>query len=104
MVPVSSSRPAIRGATILLGVFTMTPAHGTDRPESARLVLRRIAPDDLPFFPRIHALPEVAQYLYPEGRPRSPEESAACLQYTLETASHIAWSTTSCDHASRSRR
>src|SRR3989441_10822082 len=82
MVPVSSSRPAIHGATILLGVFTMTLAHGTDRLESARLVLRRIAPDDLPFFPRIHALPEVAQYLYPEGRPRSPEESAACLQYT----------------------
>jgi hypothetical protein len=28
----------------------MTLAHGTDRLESARLVLRRIAPDDLPFF------------------------------------------------------
>lgn len=39
----------------------MTLAHGTDRLESARLVLRRIAPDDLPFFTRIHALPEVAQ-------------------------------------------
>src|SRR5260370_41194825 len=79
MVPVSSSRPAILGATILLGavfafsawcavaaidptprkalqcerhegVFTMTLAHGTDRLESARLVLRRITPDDLPFF------------------------------------------------------
>ena len=37
----------------------MTLAHGTDRLESARLVLRRIAPDDLPFFTRIHALPEV---------------------------------------------
>jgi hypothetical protein len=32
----------------------MTLAHGTDRLESARLVLRRIAPDDLPFFTRIH--------------------------------------------------
>ena len=42
----------------------MTLAHGTDRLESARLVLRRIAPDDLPFFTRIHALPDVAQYLY----------------------------------------
>jgi len=38
----------------------MTLAHGTARLESARLVLRRIAPDDLPFFTRIHALPEVA--------------------------------------------
>jgi hypothetical protein len=26
----------------------MTLAHGTDRLESARLVLRRVAPDDLP--------------------------------------------------------
>ena len=55
----------------------MTLAHGSDRLESARLVLRRIAPDDLPFFTRIHALPEVAQHLYPGGRPRSPEETAA---------------------------
>src|SRR2546422_6879371 len=66
------------------GVFTMTLAHGTDRLESARLVLRRIAPDDLPFFTRIHALPEVAQHLYPGGWPRSPEESAAWLLATLE--------------------
>ena len=42
----------------------MTLAHGTDRLESARLVLRRIAPDDLPFFTRIHALPEVARQFY----------------------------------------
>ena len=48
----------------------MTLAHGTDRLESARLVLRRIAPDDLPFFTRIHALSEVAQYLWEQGRPR----------------------------------
>jgi RimJ/RimL family protein N-acetyltransferase len=61
----------------------MTLAHGTDRLESSRLVLRRIAPDDLPFFTRIHALPEVARYLYPGGRPRSPEESVAWLQATL---------------------
>src|ERR1700675_2971298 len=58
----------------------MTLAHGTDRLESARLVLRRVAPDDLPFFTRIHAFPEVAQHLYPGGRPRSPEETAAWLQ------------------------
>ena len=59
----------------------MTLAHGTDRVESARLLLRRVAPDDLPFFTRIHALPEVAQYLW--VRPRSPEETAAWLHGTL---------------------
>src|SRR5688572_18037056 len=68
----------------------MTLAHGTDRLESARLVLRRIAPDDLPFFTRIHALPEVAQSLYPEGRPRSREESAAWLQATLASYQQLA--------------
>jgi RimJ/RimL family protein N-acetyltransferase len=68
----------------------MTLAHGTDRLESARLVLRRIAPDDLPFYTRIHALPEVAQYLYPGARPRSPKESAAWLQSTLESYEHLA--------------
>ncbi len=68
----------------------MTLAHGTDRLESARLVLRRVAPDDLPFFTRIHALPEVAQHLYPGGRPRSPEETAAWLQYTLTSYEQLA--------------
>ena len=59
----------------------MTLAHGTDRLASDRLILRRIAPDDLPFFTRIHALSEVAQYLW--ARPRSPEEAAAWLHGTL---------------------
>ena len=68
----------------------MTLAHGTDRLESARLVLRRIAPDDLPFFTRIHALPAVAQHLYPGGRPRSPEETAEWLQYTLASYEQLA--------------
>jgi ribosomal-protein-alanine N-acetyltransferase len=68
----------------------MTLAHGTDRLESARLVLRRIAPDDLPFFTRIHALPEVARYLYPGGRPRSAEQVAAWLQATLESYERLA--------------
>ncbi len=68
----------------------MTLAHGTDRLESAHLVLRRIAPDDLPFFTRIHAFPEVAQHLYPGGRPRSPEETAAWLQYTLASYEQLA--------------
>jgi ribosomal-protein-alanine N-acetyltransferase len=62
----------------------MTLARGTERLESARLVLRRIGPDDLPFFARIHALPEVTQYLYPGGQTRSPEQTAAWLQATLE--------------------
>ena len=68
----------------------MTLAHGTDRLESARLVLRRVAPGDLPFFTRIHALPEVARHLYPEGRPRSPEETAAWLRYTLASYDQLA--------------
>lgn len=68
----------------------MTLAPGTDRLESARLVLRRIAPEDLPFFTRIHALPEVARHLYPAGRPRSPEETARWLQYTLASYERLA--------------
>jgi len=68
----------------------MTLARGTDRLESARLILRRVAPDDLPFFTRIHALPDVAQHLYPGGRPRSPEETAAWLQYTLASYEQLA--------------
>ena len=68
----------------------MTLAHGTDRLDSARLVLRRVAPDDLPFFTRLHALPEVARHLYPEGRPRSPEETAAWLRYTLASYDQLA--------------
>jgi hypothetical protein len=35
----------------------MTLAHGTDRLDSARLVLRRITMDDLPFYTRLHGLP-----------------------------------------------
>lgn len=61
----------------------MTLAHGTERLESERLVLRRVVPEDLPFFTRIHALPEVAQGLYPEGRPRTPQQTDAWLQSTL---------------------
>jgi RimJ/RimL family protein N-acetyltransferase len=68
----------------------MTLAHGTDWLESVRLVLRRVAPDDLPFFTRLHALPEVAQHLYPGGRPRSPEETAVWLQYTLASYEQLA--------------
>jgi RimJ/RimL family protein N-acetyltransferase len=68
----------------------MTLAPGTDRLESARLVLRRIATDDLPFFTRIHALPEVARYLWEQGRPRSPQETAAWLQATRSSYEKLA--------------
>jgi RimJ/RimL family protein N-acetyltransferase len=61
----------------------MTLALGTDFLESARLMLRRVVRADLPFYTRLHALPEVAQGLYPKGRPRSPEETARWLEYTL---------------------
>jgi RimJ/RimL family protein N-acetyltransferase len=68
----------------------MTLARGTDRLESARLVLRRIAPDDLPFFARIHALPEVTRYLYPGGQTRSLEQTTAWVQATLESYEQLA--------------
>lgn len=69
--------------------FNMTLAHGTER-LAARLVLRRITTDDLPFFTRLHALPEVAQHLYPGGRPRSAEQTAAFLQSIFESYERLA--------------
>ena len=48
-------------------------------------MLRRVVPDDLAFFTRLHARPEVAQGLYPGGRPRTPDEVVAWLQGTLES-------------------
>jgi RimJ/RimL family protein N-acetyltransferase len=60
----------------------MTLARATDRIESPRLVLRRIAPTDLPFFTRIHAVPDVVRYTG-HGRPRSAEETRAWLESTL---------------------
>ena len=68
----------------------MTLTHGTDRLESDRLVLRRVVPDDLPFYTRLHALPKVAEHLYPEGRPRSPEETKAWMEYTLASYKQLA--------------
>ena len=62
----------------------------TDRLESDRLVLRRVTPDDLPFYTRLHALPKVAEHLYPEGRPRSPEETKAWMEYTLASYEQLA--------------
>jgi RimJ/RimL family protein N-acetyltransferase len=68
----------------------MTLAQGTDQLETARLLLRRIAPDDLPFFTRIHALPEVARGLWPGGLPRSPEQTEAYVRSTLESYERLA--------------
>jgi RimJ/RimL family protein N-acetyltransferase len=68
----------------------MTLAPGTERLESDRLMLRRVTPDDLPFYTRLHALPKVAEHLYPEGRPRSPEETKAWMEYTLASYEKLA--------------
>jgi len=68
----------------------MTLAYGTDRLETERLVLRRIAHEDLPFFTRLHALPSVAAYLYPGGRPRSSDETEAWMRYTLRSYEKLA--------------
>jgi RimJ/RimL family protein N-acetyltransferase len=68
----------------------MTLAHGTDQLESDRLLLRRVGPGDLPFFARIHGLPEVARYLWPGGRPRSREQTASWLRSTLASYEQLA--------------
>jgi len=60
----------------------MTLARATDSIESARLVLRRIAPGDLPFFTRIHSVADVVRYTG-HGRPRSAEETQGWLQATI---------------------
>ena len=62
----------------------MTLAHDTDRIESERLILRRIAPADFEFFARIHADPIVARYLG-NGRARSVQETHAFLEAIYET-------------------
>jgi [ribosomal protein S5]-alanine N-acetyltransferase len=72
------------------GVCGMTLARGTDRLETERLVLRRVALADLPFFVRIHGMPEVARGLWPEGRPRSAEQTEAWLRYTLASYEALA--------------
>src|SRR5262245_8140160 len=68
----------------------MTLAHGTDRLESDRRVLRRVTLDDLRFYTHLHAHAQVAEHLYPEGRPRSPEETKAWMEYTLESYDKLA--------------
>ncbi|MEO5568228.1 MAG: GNAT family N-acetyltransferase [Gemmatimonadaceae bacterium] len=62
----------------------MTLVASDDRIETERLVLRRIAADDLPFYARIHANPDVAQYLA-HGRPRLLDETRAWLETVVES-------------------
>jgi [ribosomal protein S5]-alanine N-acetyltransferase len=66
----------------------MTLAIGDDHIETERLLLRRVSLDDLPFYTRIHADPEVARYIGP-GRPRTVEESRRWLETTLETYASV---------------
>ena len=51
--------------------------------ETERLLLRRITREDLPFYARIHADPDVARYLA-HGKPRTLEESTTWLNVVLE--------------------
>ena len=62
----------------------MTLATGDASIETPRLTLRRLRPDDLGFFTRIHLDPRVTRYLG-TGLPRSAERSRAWLDNTLAT-------------------
>lgn len=62
----------------------MTLVAGDEHIETDRLVLRHIAADDLSFYARIHAEPDVARYLA-HGRPRLLEETRAWLGTLLES-------------------
>ncbi|HEX4847205.1 MAG TPA: GNAT family N-acetyltransferase [Novosphingobium sp.] len=66
----------------------MTLASGTDKLESERLVLRRITRDDLPFYSRIQADPDVARYIA-TGKPRSAEESLGWLEAVLASYASV---------------
>jgi [ribosomal protein S5]-alanine N-acetyltransferase len=72
-----------------LSYFRMTLARGTNRIESERLVLRNITEDDLDFFSRVHADPEVARFIT-YRRPRTPEESLAWIRATLASYEEFA--------------
>ena len=57
-------------------------AAGKNSIESERLVLQRITQDDLDFYTRIQADPDVARYIG-SGKPRSPQESCDWLAAVL---------------------
>src|SRR5688572_6480632 len=60
----------------------MTLAKDDSSLETPRLLLRRMRREDLDFYVRLHADPEVARYTGP-NRPRTPEESHDLLETTL---------------------
>jgi ribosomal-protein-alanine N-acetyltransferase len=60
----------------------MSFLHSGETIETDRLVLRPIRRDDLPFFERIHADPDVARYLA-HGNPRTIEETAHWMDALL---------------------
>lgn len=62
----------------------MTLVAGDAHIETERLLLRHIAADDLPFYARIHANPDIARYLA-HGRPRLLDETRAWLETILES-------------------
>jgi RimJ/RimL family protein N-acetyltransferase len=62
----------------------MTLLAADDRIATERLILRRITPDDAPFYARIHADPDVARFLA-HGLPRTIDETRAWLETTFES-------------------
>ena len=60
----------------------MTLRSGDPQIDTERLVLRRVSPDDLPFYERVHADPDVARYIS-HGNPRTSAESRAWLDQVL---------------------
>lgn len=62
----------------------MTLVAGDEHIETERLMLRHITADDLPFYARIHANPDVARYLA-HGRPRLLDETQAWLETILDS-------------------
>jgi RimJ/RimL family protein N-acetyltransferase len=74
----------------MASVCGMTLARGTELLETERLVLRRVALGDLPFYVRVHGMPEVARGLWPEGRPRTAEQTEGWLRYTLASYDALA--------------
>jgi ribosomal-protein-alanine N-acetyltransferase len=61
----------------------MSLLHADQTIETERLLLRRITRADLPFYARIHALPDVARYLA-HGNPRTLDETTHWLDSLLE--------------------
>ena len=74
----------------MASVCGVTLARGTERLETERLVLRRVTLGDLPFYVRIHSMPEVARGLWAEGRPQTAEQTEAWLRYTLASYDALA--------------